>query len=161
MNKYAQTLEEIDRLLSEARGPVREFLYELRKAFLGLDKGWGDVAEILAIANSWGESITHREAMNYLRAINQRGSMWHAEEAFDQDVAQPVRYVPGPRDLIRIFKAERCMCALIGSGMAEGEAEFVPIAEPGGLIERQTAGLQALHALLTRVGPGRWPVLWV
>ena len=162
MNKYVQTLAEIDRLLREAKGETREFLSELRRAFLSLDEGWGDVTEILAIANSWGDSITHQEAMSYLRAINRRGSMWHAEDSSLAEVADsPSRYVPGPRDLIRIFRAEHCMCAVIGTDFADGEAEFVSIEDPGGRWERQEAGLRALHALMVRIGPGKWPVLWV
>lgn len=148
-------------MLVSAHGQVREFLSELRRAFIGLDEGWGDVNEILAIANSWGDTITHKEAMACLRAINEHGSMWEAPEIRLSDLAPVAPYQPRPWDIIRICQAGESMCALLGKDLMEGHAAFAAIAAPYDAAQRQVAGLRALHALLTKTRCGRLPVVWV
>ena len=69
-------------------------------------------------------------------------------------------YQVRPGQIIQIVRDGESMWAVVGRAGGEGYGAYAEIARPGTREQEQTAGLQALHALMTTLKCGRLPVVW-
>jgi hypothetical protein len=69
-------------------------------------------------------------------------------------------YRTRPGEIVQIVRDRGCMWAVVGRAGAEGYGACAEIPYPGTASQRETAGLLALHALMTTIKCGRLPVIW-